>query len=87
MRTSIKNTYNEIKEAYKPTLPSKKVHGEEVIRFIARVQWAVGDRSFEFDAPQCSSNYELERHACLQNKQMQNIIDWSDWTNISYRTI
>lgn len=87
MRTTITITQCEIKAAYSIKPEAKKVHGEEVVRFRARVQWDVGDRSFDFDAPRCSSNDELERYAAIQNKEMQNIIDWSDWTNISYRTI
>ena len=68
MKQTWKQTQSEIKEAYKSAPTMAKVHGEEVVRFEGRVQTPISDRHYSFDAPQCSSNSELESYMSIQNR-------------------
>lgn len=82
-----RQTQNEIKEAYK-IVPSKaKIHGEEVVSFRAFIQTTHSDSYYYFDAPQCSTNSELESYASMQNPALMNIIQRVDFYNISFRTV
>jgi hypothetical protein len=53
--------------------PAVKVHGEDVVRFSARVDQFFKEQLFEFDAPRCSTNKELESHMYYQVPDFRSI--------------
>jgi hypothetical protein len=85
MKTTWKQNYNEIKEAYKHSREAPKLHGEEVISFECRCQTPILDRYFTFNAPRCSSNAELTSHAIIQNRILKAIMENNDDAQISFK--
>ena len=83
MRQSFVVIQSEIKEAYK--VNSKQIErGEEVAPFCARYQDSTLDKHFFFDAPRCSSNFELLLYAEAQNPELRKV---NNGGLISYRIV
>lgn len=66
MKQTWQQNYNEIKEAYKPSFSSPKLHGEEVVRFEIKFETATTANYYQFEAPRCSSRDELMMYAYYQ---------------------
>jgi hypothetical protein len=76
MRVTIDQTYKELKAINALFNQSpKKVHGERVVRFSAKVDQFFKEQWFEFDAPQCSSKKDLESYMYYQVPAFKAISD------------